>query len=124
VLRLLLDAHISPVVANQLKRRATIVVETLVAWQEGAHLSSPDDTLLLAAFKSQLTLVTYDTRTIVPLLKNWGEQGIAHGGVVFVDHLTVAPNDYGGLVLSLFQLWTSERKSDWTNRIVYLTRQS
>ena len=31
------------------------------------------------------SLVTYDRRTIPPLLKTWAESGLHHGGVVFVD---------------------------------------
>ena len=57
--------------------------------------------LLKAAAVERLTLVTYDRRTITPLLKVWGEAGLEHGGVVFVDNHTIASSDIGGLVKAL-----------------------
>lgn len=68
------------------------------------------------------TLVTYDQATITPLLKNWAEQWITHGGVIFVDNSTIASNDIGGLIRALGQLWNQEKRSDWENVAVYLTR--
>jgi len=66
-------------------------------------------------------LVTYDLRTIVPLLKAWGEQGVDHGGVILVDGRTLAPNDFGGLTRALGALWNAERRASWANRVIYLT---
>jgi hypothetical protein len=49
------------------------------------------------AAEQDLTLVTYDRRTIPPWLKAWAEEGRRHGGVVFVDEKTIPPADIGGL---------------------------
>lgn len=68
-----------------------------------------------------LSLVTYDQRTIAPLLKTWGEGGISHGGVIFGDGKTVAPNDCGGLVRGLAALWDAFGQEDWTEWVLYLT---
>jgi hypothetical protein len=50
------------------------------------------------------------------------EQGIDHGGVVFVDEKTIAPQDFGGLVKSLGLLWKHERLADWINRVTFLRK--
>ncbi len=81
-----------------------------------------DDVLLGEAQARGWALVTYDQATITPLLKNWAEQGIDHGGVIFVDNSTIASNDIGGLTRALGQLWNQEKRSDRKNRVVYLTR--
>ena len=46
----------------------------------------------------------------------------AHKGVIFVDDRTIAPNDFGGIVRALDQLWEKENDADWTNRVIYLRR--
>jgi len=123
VLRLLLDEHVSPRVARGLRaKRPAIRVVTMQEWEGGAHLSERDELLLSAAREQRLTLVTYDRRTIAPLLKAWGEQGIPHGGVIFVDERTVSPSDIRGLVNALGQLWKAQHTMDWLDRVVYLTR--
>ena len=43
-----------------------------------------------------LTLVTYDRRTIPPLLKTWAEEERTHGGVVFVDEKRFRPRISAG----------------------------
>jgi hypothetical protein len=65
-------------------------------------------------------LVTYDQRTIVPLLRVWTEQEIAHGGVILIDERTIAQSNIGGLVRALAHLWEAEHQTDWTNQVVYL----
>ena len=98
MLRLLLDEHLSPVIAQQVRsRNPRISILSLHAWEAGSYLQQGDDLLLRTAYTQQLTLVTYDQRTILPLLAAWGEAGIAHGGVIFVDTHTLLPNDFGGL---------------------------
>jgi hypothetical protein len=123
MLSLLLDEHISPVVTEQAKRKHPgIRIVALCNWQSGRFLGSADSVFLNAAAEKGLTLVTYDQRTIAPQLKSWMEQGVDHGGVVFVDQKTIAPRDFGGLVKSLGLLWMRERRADWKNRVVFLRR--
>ena len=69
-----------------------------------------------------LTLVTYDRRTIPPLLKAWAEEGRKHGGVIFVDEKTISPSDPGGLARSLTTLSRKTAKWDWTDRVCFLRR--
>jgi len=123
MLKLLLDEHISPAVADGLRRRSrSTIVHCLAEWEDGAYLGQPDSICLRQAAAQRLTLVTYDRRTIPPLLKAWAEQGRAHGGIIFVDEKTIRPPDIGGLVRSLAHLARKSRKWTWTNRVIFLTR--
>src|ERR1700678_1603627 len=118
MLKLLLDEHISPDVAVSIRRRdKEIVVRGMVEWENGSFLGQEDSACLREAAVQELTLVTYDRRTIPPLLKNWAEEGRAHGGVIFVDEKTISPADIGGLVQSLGKLVKETRHLDWSSRI-------
>ena len=124
MLKLLLDEHLSPLIAQQFRVKwPQGQIESVVSWQAGRFAGVPDDPLLVEAHTRGWTLVTYDQATIVPLLKDWGEQGIEHGGVVLVDDRTIAANDIGGLVRSLGTIWNTERNRDWTNAVIYLSRE-
>jgi len=86
------------------------------------HLGIPDDEMLAVAHAHKLTLVTYDQRTIVPLIKRLAESAASHAGIILVDERTFAPSDLGGLARALGVLWDELGRSDWTNRVVYLIR--
>jgi hypothetical protein len=121
VLRLLLDEHISPDVADGLCRHnRTLIVRYMVEWENGDFLGQEDSACLQEAATQGLTLVTYDRRTIPPLLKAWAEEGRKHGGVVFVDEKTMSLTDIGGLVLALTRLLKETGKWDRTNRVSFL----
>jgi hypothetical protein len=90
-------------------------------WEEGT-LGQDDSVCLHAAALRGLTVVTYDRRTIPPLLKDWAEQERDHGGVIFVDERTIAPSDIGGLVMALNQLANETENLDWMNRVFFLRR--
>jgi hypothetical protein len=123
MLKLLLDEHISPRVANGLRRRnRTIYVRYMVEWEDGRFLGQDDHACLREASAQALTLVTYDRRTIPPLLKTWAEESRGHGGVIFVDEKTISPSNLGRLVRSLTSLAKETGKWDWTNRIYFLRR--
>ena len=118
MLRLLLDEHISPRVAKGLRRQnRALVVYCMAEWHGGAFLGHDDAVCLRAAEAEHLTLVTYDRRTIPPLLKRWIEEGRSHGGVILVDEKTISTADIGGLVRALFRL---AKETDWANKIYYL----
>ncbi len=120
-MKLLLDAHISPAVARSLSS-AGIDVTPLRDWQGGAYLEAVDDLILQAAHGAGWTLVTYDLRTIPPLLKLMAEQGASHSGVVLVDERSLAQNDIGGLIRALTRLAASLGAASWENRVVFLSR--
>lgn len=123
MLRLLLDEHISPGVAKGLRRRhRSLIVHCMTDWENGNYLGQDDSACLMKAAAQRLTLVTYDRRTIPPLLKTWAEQGRGHGGVIFVDEKTISPADIGRLVAALGTLAKEAGKWNWTDRVVFLRR--
>jgi hypothetical protein len=123
MLKLLLDEHISPAVANGLRRRNRgVEIRYMVEWEEGRFLGQEDSACLREAATQGLTLVTYDRRTSPPLLKTWAEEERMHGGVVFVDEKTISPADIGALVWALTRLARETGDWDWTNRISFLRR--
>jgi len=121
MLRLLTDEQISPAVARQaaVKCRGIRIV-AIRSWEGGHFLSAADELVLREARRQKLTLVTFDLRTIPPLLRSWAEQGIDHGGILLADERTLPQNDIGGLVSALCALWREQGDLDWTNRVVYL----
>jgi hypothetical protein len=123
MLKLLLDEHISPVVAGGLRRHyRALQVVCMAEWEGGQLLGQPDSTCLQQTASQGLTLVTYDRRTIPPLLKTWAEEGRKHGGVIFVDEKTIPPSNAGALVRALSDLWCKTEKWDWTDRVCFLRR--
>jgi len=123
MLKLLLDEHISPEVADGLKRRnRSLVVHWMAEWENGNFLGQEDSACLLEAASKRLTLVTYDRRTIPPLLKTWAEEARKHGGVIFVDEKIISPANIGGLVWALIHLFKETGRWDWTDRVYFLRR--
>lgn len=120
MLTLLLDEHISPAVAEQMRvKRADIDVQSILSWRGGGFVGVPDPAILAALQEEGRVLVTYDTQ----MLSEWsfvftGEAPFA--GVIFVDACTIAPNNLGGLVLALLALWEQSHEQDWTNRLDFL----
>ena len=121
MLKLLLDEHISPDVANGVQRRnRSLVILPMVQWENGNFLGKEDAVCLLEAAKQRLTLATYDRRTIPPLLKLWAEEERSHGGVIFVDEKTISPVDIGGLVRALISLAEEAGEIDSKNQVYFL----
>ncbi len=122
-MKLLTDEHISPKVATEAHaKRPGCPIISIQVWRAGALLGKSDDQLLLAAEEDGWTHVTYDQKTILPLLAEWDRRGRKHCGVVFVDQRTVAPGDIGGLVRGLLHMLENEEGRDWADRVGYLTR--
>jgi len=122
MLKLLLDEVISPDVASSLRRSRAIIVTGMAEWEGGNFLGQGDAACLREAAAQGLTLVTYDRRTIPPLLKAWAEEERSHGGVIFVDEKSISQAEIDGLVSSLTRLTNEARKWDWTNRVSLLRR--
>lgn len=123
MLNILLDEHISPTVAKGLQRRhKSLIVHCMGEWESGQFLGQDDSAILEQAARKKLTLVTYDRRTIPPLLKSWAEEGRNHGGIIFINEKTISPRDIGGQVRALSNLTKQAAKWEWTNRICFLCR--
>jgi len=123
MLRLLLDEHISPRVADGLRRRNRLLaVSCLAEWEEGEFLGQQDSACLQQAAVQGWRFVTYDRRTIPPLPRAWAEEERKHGGVIFLDEKTISPSDTGSLVRALSNLLRKTAKWDWTNRVRFLRR--
>ena len=125
MLRLLLDEHISPEVAEGIRQaQKNVAVRCLAEWEAGRFMGGSDALLLEAAAAQNLTLVTYDRRTIPPLLKIWAEADRDHGGAVFVDHKTISPSDIGGLSHAILSLFQESVRWDWKKRVCFLRRKN
>jgi hypothetical protein len=124
VLSFLLDEQ-SPLVADQItKKRPDINTFSAHTWQQGIFRAASDEVLLTAAWEAALTLVTYDLRTIPPLLRQLGDLGLSHAGVIFIDHRSIPSNQFGALVKTLIWLWDAAHQSLWLNRVVFLQPQA
>jgi hypothetical protein len=120
-LSLLLDEHVSAAVATQVQRKgADVAILSIHEWRGGALVGKDDDPLLDAAAAEGLTLVTYDQKTIRPLLTERALLGRSHGGVIFVDDKTIAQSDIGSLVKAILALWEQSHSWDWTDRVLFL----
>ncbi|HZV90045.1 MAG TPA: hypothetical protein VFF95_21010 [Candidatus Binatus sp.] len=123
MVKLLLDEHISPAVADGLRRRnPSLTVVCMAAWEQGEFLGQQDSLCLQQAAVQGLTLATYDRRTIPPLLKVWAEEERKHGGVIFIDEKTISPADTGSLVRALSELAKTTTRWDWSDRVCFLRR--
>jgi len=123
MLKLLLDEHVSCAVAEGLRlKHQKLKVIGLAEWDGGRFLGLSDETILEEAAARKMTLVTYDLRTIPPLLKAWIEAGRDHSGVIFVDNRTIPSSDFGGLIRALEKLFRDTAKWDWQNRVCFLRR--
>jgi hypothetical protein len=123
MLKLLLDEQISPDVAEGLRRKSRrMFVRCITEWEDGRFLGLADEFILVEAARQSIILVTYDRKTIPPVLKSWAQDGKDHCGVVFVDPETIPSSDFGGLIWALQKLWAETGDWDWTNRIVTLRR--
>ena len=123
MLKLLLDEHISPAAAKGLRRlRPSVSICGLVEWDGGGFLGQDDAACLRRAAALRWTLVTYDRRTIPPLLKTWAEAGQDHGGVIFIDEKAIPPSDIGGQVRALAALAREALRWEWADRIIFLRR--
>ena len=122
-LHLLLDENMSQIVAEQATyHQPAMRVESVHTWQDGAFQGRSDRALLRAARAEGLTLVTYDQKTIPPLLAELYTEGESHAGVVFVDNQTIASNEFGKLIRALISLWDQFGAEDWQDRIGFLDK--
>lgn len=122
MLRLLLDANISPTVAREVRRHfPECPVVAICDWLDGAYVRERDDGKILAeAHRRSLTLMTRDLSTIPTLLSSWFADGRSHSGVVFIDERTIPEGNVGALVHAIRRLFHEESDADWTDRVIFI----
>lgn len=121
MLAYLLDENISFAVAEQVARNnPQIRVESVHRWRGGAFVGQADGNLLRAATQEGLTLVTYDLKTIPPLLTEMAMEAEAHAGVILIDDSSIRNNDFGGLVAALLAHWNRYSSEEWSDRAAFL----
>ena len=121
MLSLLLDEDISPEVTHQIaQKQPDIQITSVHYWHEGYYKGQPAEAILTAAMREGRSLVTYDQKTILPVLVQWGAAGIAHAGVVFVDDRSISNSDFGAIVKAVTALRNASRTAEWKNRVEFL----
>ena len=121
MIRILLDEHVSPVIGQQLQRkRPEVFVTNVQEFEGGRWLGTPDEELLTMARLEEFVVVTYDQKTFFPILKVWGDTGISHGGVIFVDYNAAHPANLGAVIRGLLKIIGDSGEEDWTDLIMFL----
>lgn len=124
MLKLLLDEHIRPLLALQLREALPDAqIESVHHWRGGRLLHQPDERILREAHQAGLTLVTFDLATIPPLLADKVALDEEHGGVIFISAKSFAQNDHGGLLRAIVRCWPEWSVVSWTNRVEFLRRR-
>ena len=121
-LRLMLDENISYVVSEQIRQKnATVSIESVHTWRDGAYMGAPDDDLIAALHMEGWLLVTYDTQILAeqPFLF---DGSLPFRGILFVDERTIVPNDFGSLVRALLAFWETHQAESWEGRMGFLNR--
>ena len=122
-MNLLLDEHLSPKLVDIVRGLDPgLDIESLHRWRSGAFVNRPDEAILRAAAEDGRTLVTFDVRTIPALLAEFAVAGERHGGVIFVSIKSYPQNDFKGLAHAIVSLAERTGDDDWTDRVVFLTR--
>lgn len=123
MLHILTDEQISPEISVAARRLCRALrITALFEWMDGHFVGAPDHEILREVARQKMTLLSFGLRTIPPLLRTWGEQGIDHGGVIFVNELSIAQHDISGIARALCGVWRVLGNADWTNRCFFLQR--
>ncbi len=119
-MRLLLDEHINPEVARQLRKKGFDVLSV----EEARMREASDEQVLSFAASEKRVIVTYNIRDFQMLLLDWHRAGRHHSGIVFVSEKTASQKTIGPLVQALKKfLDTAPRSSDWlSDHGLFLTR--
>ncbi len=122
MLKILTDEQIDPDIAVAAKKRCRdLSILSLFDWMDGHFVGASDEEVLRETSRQGLTLLSYDLKTIPTLLRAWGERGVDHAGVIFVDSKSFAQNDISGISKALVDLWDVQGKLNWKNRCFFLT---
>jgi len=98
--RFLLDAHISPVVAEILAKDGFDILAVAGSPLSGAE----DDELLQFAASERRLFVTYDNATVPATAADLLQQGMEIPAIIYVSSATIPSNDFSGLARTLKRL--------------------
>jgi hypothetical protein len=116
---LLLDAHVSGRAVGRPLRDGGHDVRAVDAEPSLAGLE--DEQLLALAAGERRVLVTFDVADFPRLLREWGEAGRSHAGVILVYGLR--HNEFGAIVRAIEQtLARRPNQEDWTDVAEALAR--
>ena len=118
-MRLLVETHVAEALVRGLQQHGLDAV-ALQDWHGGAFRTATDEEILAAAYQERRIIVTFDCRTIPPLLKEWAETGRHHGGVIFINSKSFAPDDIGGLQRALLRVRDLAGDQDWEDQAIFL----
>lgn len=102
-------------------RRRDIDAEAMRDWRSGEMLGRSDEEILAVAVREERALVTYDVRSIPPLLRRLAETGASHAGVVLVSAKSLPMGDVRRLARALERLCTRETKP-LRDQVLFLIR--
>jgi hypothetical protein len=125
-LKLLLDEHIWPGVADLVRKRIpTAQIESLHHYADGSFINTTDEEILTEAHRGSWSFVTFDVNTIPRLLREKALAKEDHSGVIFISAKSFAQNDHHGLARALASVVGAEESAAaWINRIIFLGRSS
>jgi predicted nuclease of predicted toxin-antitoxin system len=118
--RLLLDEHFSPVIAEELRRRG---VDALAIQRDRRDLEGQDDeSVLRTASAEGRVVVTNNVRDFAPLVAEFGLRGEVQFGVLFTDDETFPRSELGigPLVRALARFAVDAPDDDLVNSCLYL----
>jgi len=118
-MRLLLDAHLSPRLAESL-RQVGIETVGLQEWRDGTLLNAPDEQILAAAANEGLILVTSDRNSMPKHLSRMFDDGDHYGGIILIRTSDTRGSQIGSVSRRMRALLDGLSGVDWTNRAVYL----
>lgn len=85
-MRLLLDEHYDPVIAQELRRRG---IDAVAVLRDRPELGGQaDEVLLRAATAERRVVVTNNVQDFAPLVEDFGVRGETHFGVILTDDAT------------------------------------
>lgn len=118
--RFLLDEHVNPAVAIQLRRKGYDVISV----HETPYQGLPDFGVLEVGAAQHRAVVTYNITDFEGLAGQWFTRGQHHSGIVLVHERTISQRTVGALVRALARLadqYPGLRSLD--DQVIYLTRE-
>ena len=99
-----------------------VQVESIHDFRGGRLMNCDDGVILRECMNGRWILVTFDVNTIPALLGEMAVNQDDHAGVIFVSSKSFAQNNHSALAKALVELARGEFDTDWTNRVLFLSK--